>query len=203
MSWRWATKRVPCQAHTCVRQLGSCAPPCTCHPPTPTPLPRASGHVPRHGAHAQARPAAQRLFRLHAGCTERQGRAIRVAQQQGRALHCGIPPPRVVGAKLGCVRAPAGSRVTQGLCACAHATPLHRTWCCPADWSLGLPAGEEAECVAAGASFCAVATSRRTLRLFTPAGLQVSYLTGRHARERTASSLSAPAPRQRRAHADG
>ena len=32
---------------------------------------------------------------------------------------------------------------------------------------------EEAECIAAGSSFCAVATSRRHLRLFSQAGTQV------------------------------
>lgn len=36
--------------------------------------------------------------------------------------------------------------------------------------------GEEAECAAAGASFCAVATSRRHLRLFSPAGIQTHLL---------------------------
>lgn len=37
--------------------------------------------------------------------------------------------------------------------------------------------GEEAECVAAGASFCAVATSKRQLRLFSQAGLQTHLIS--------------------------
>ena len=43
-------------------------------------------------------------------------------------------------------------------------------WAANSDWSLGLPAGEEACCVAAGRSFCAAATSARLLRLFAPSG---------------------------------
>ena len=46
----------------------------------------------------------------------------------------------------------------------------YESWAPNSDWSLGLPAGEEAECVAAGAVFAAVATSRRLLRIFSQAG---------------------------------
>jgi chromosome transmission fidelity protein 4 len=40
-------------------------------------------------------------------------------------------------------------------------------WADNSEWSVGLPAGEEAECIAAGISFCAAATSARMLRIFT------------------------------------
>jgi chromosome transmission fidelity protein 4 len=50
-------------------------------------------------------------------------------------------------------------------------------WADNTDWAAGLPAGEEAECVAAGATFCAAATSARLLRLFSQAGLQTAVLT--------------------------
>eukprot|EP00887_Chlorella_sp_A99_P000454 scaffold17.g454.t1 len=46
------------------------------------------------------------------------------------------------------------------------------SWAANSDWSLGLPAGEEAVCVATGHTFCAAATSRRALRIFSQAGLQ-------------------------------
>ncbi|KAL4519312.1 hypothetical protein Ndes2437B_g05172 [Nannochloris sp. 'desiccata'] len=45
-------------------------------------------------------------------------------------------------------------------------------WAPNSEWSLGLPEGEEAECIAAGTTFAAVATNTRMLRLFTAAGLQ-------------------------------
>jgi chromosome transmission fidelity protein 4 len=45
-------------------------------------------------------------------------------------------------------------------------------WAPNSEWSLGLPEGEEAECIAAGTTFAAVATNKRMLRLFTAAGLQ-------------------------------
>jgi len=50
------------------------------------------------------------------------------------------------------------------------------SWAPNADWSMGLPAGEEAECIATGDSFCAVATSTRNLRLFSLGGLQTGIL---------------------------
>ena len=46
----------------------------------------------------------------------------------------------------------------------------YESWAPHSDWSLGLPEGEEAECVAAGQAFAAVATSKRLLRLFSQAG---------------------------------
>jgi chromosome transmission fidelity protein 4 len=45
-------------------------------------------------------------------------------------------------------------------------------WAPNSDWSLGLPEGEEAECIAAGTTFAAVVTNTRMLRLFTAAGMQ-------------------------------
>jgi len=45
-------------------------------------------------------------------------------------------------------------------------------WAPNSEWSLGLPEGEEAECIAAGTIFAAVATNKRMLRLFTAAGMQ-------------------------------
>ncbi|KAI3431740.1 hypothetical protein D9Q98_004782 [Chlorella vulgaris] len=51
------------------------------------------------------------------------------------------------------------------------------SWAANSDWSISLPKGEEAECVAAGASFCAVATSKRQLRLFSQAGLQMHLIS--------------------------
>ena len=50
------------------------------------------------------------------------------------------------------------------------------SWASNSDWSLALPAGEEVECVAAGRTFSAAATSRRCLHLFSPAGLQTAVL---------------------------
>lgn len=44
------------------------------------------------------------------------------------------------------------------------------SWAPNADWTVSLPAGEDAVAVAAGRSFCAVATSRHLLRLFSLAG---------------------------------
>lgn len=44
------------------------------------------------------------------------------------------------------------------------------SWAANSDWQLSLPEGEEATAVAAGQTFCAVATSRRMLRLFSQAG---------------------------------
>ncbi|GAB4823682.1 hypothetical protein N2152v2_010728 [Parachlorella kessleri] len=52
----------------------------------------------------------------------------------------------------------------------------YESWAPNSDWSLGLPVGEEAECVAAGAVFAAVATSCRLLRIFSQAGLQRSVI---------------------------
>ena len=49
-------------------------------------------------------------------------------------------------------------------------------WAPNSDWSFGLPAGEEASCIAAGANFVAVATTSRMLRLFSTAGLQTAVL---------------------------
>ncbi|KAI7839202.1 hypothetical protein COHA_007091 [Chlorella ohadii] len=53
----------------------------------------------------------------------------------------------------------------------------YESWAPNSDWSLALPKGEEAECAAAGSSFCAVATSWRHLRLFSQAGTQTHLLT--------------------------
>jgi chromosome transmission fidelity protein 4 len=50
-------------------------------------------------------------------------------------------------------------------------------WAANAEWSVALPAGEEAACVAVGDGFAAAATSARLLRLFTPSGLQSFLLT--------------------------
>lgn len=51
------------------------------------------------------------------------------------------------------------------------------SWAPNADWTVSLPAGEDAVAVAAGRSFCAVATSRHLLRLFSLAGLQIGVLS--------------------------
>jgi chromosome transmission fidelity protein 4 len=50
-------------------------------------------------------------------------------------------------------------------------------WAPNSEWSLGLPEGEEAECIAAGTTFAAVATNTRMLRLFTAAGLQSGVIS--------------------------
>lgn len=50
-------------------------------------------------------------------------------------------------------------------------------WAPNSEWSLGLAEGEEAECVAAGANFAAVATNARMLRLLSAAGLQTAVIT--------------------------
>ncbi|PSC69197.1 WD repeat and HMG-box DNA-binding 1 isoform B [Micractinium conductrix] len=51
------------------------------------------------------------------------------------------------------------------------------SWAQNSDWTLTLPKGEEAECAAAGGSFCALATSRRQLRFFSQAGTQTHITT--------------------------
>ncbi|KAL4439932.1 hypothetical protein ABPG75_002933 [Micractinium tetrahymenae] len=53
----------------------------------------------------------------------------------------------------------------------------YECWAPHSDWTLALPKGEEAECAAAGGSFCAVATSRRQLRLFSQAGTQTHLIS--------------------------
>lgn len=45
-------------------------------------------------------------------------------------------------------------------------------WASQSDWTIALEEGESAEAVACGASFVAVATSKRFLRVFTTSGLQ-------------------------------
>lgn len=40
------------------------------------------------------------------------------------------------------------------------------------EWSIDLPEGEEAQCVAVGTTFVAVATDRRNLRIFMIGGTQ-------------------------------
>ena len=50
-------------------------------------------------------------------------------------------------------------------------------WAPNSEWSLGLADGEEAECIAAGANFCAVATNKRMLRLLSSAGLQTAVIS--------------------------
>jgi chromosome transmission fidelity protein 4 len=45
-------------------------------------------------------------------------------------------------------------------------------WAPGSDWTVSLPAGEEAQSVAVGASFCAVATSARLLRVYSAAGVR-------------------------------
>jgi hypothetical protein len=44
-------------------------------------------------------------------------------------------------------------------------------------WTVQLPEHEVALCVAAGAGFCAAATSGQLLRCFSPAGSQVAVLS--------------------------
>lgn len=43
-------------------------------------------------------------------------------------------------------------------------------WAAHSDWSVGLPAGEAVAALAAGASFCAAATTHQLLHLFSLAG---------------------------------
>lgn len=62
----------------------------------------------------------------------------------------------------------------------ASSTAVYRpfeSWASNADWTVSLPAGEEAECVAAGTTFCAVATSERYLRIFTSGGVQKGLIS--------------------------
>lgn len=50
-------------------------------------------------------------------------------------------------------------------------------WAPKSDWTVSLPAGEEAECVVAGRQFVAVASSQRLLRIFSPAGLPIAIIS--------------------------
>lgn len=50
------------------------------------------------------------------------------------------------------------------------------SWAPGSDWTLGLPQGEEAVAVAAGATFCAAVTSKQCLRIFSISGTCVSLL---------------------------
>lgn len=62
----------------------------------------------------------------------------------------------------------------------APSTVVYRpfeSWAPNSDWSMGLPAGEEAIGVAAGTTFVAVTTSKRLLRLCTLAGMQMAVLS--------------------------
>ena len=69
------------------------------------------------------------------------------------------------------------------------------SWAANSDWQVSLPEGEEATAVAAGQTFCAVATSRRMLRLFSQAGqpallLAFSTLRSTHSGEGPVHSQS-------------
>uniref|UniRef100_M4B8K9 Uncharacterized protein n=1 Tax=Hyaloperonospora arabidopsidis (strain Emoy2) TaxID=559515 RepID=M4B8K9_HYAAE len=50
------------------------------------------------------------------------------------------------------------------------------SWASNSSWHKALPEGEDAECVAAGREFCAVATSLHTLRIYTSSGLEYALL---------------------------
>ncbi|KAG7392818.1 WD repeat and HMG-box DNA binding-domain containing protein 1 [Phytophthora pseudosyringae] len=50
------------------------------------------------------------------------------------------------------------------------------SWASNSSWHKTLPEGEDAECVAAGREFCAVATSLQTLRIYTTSGFDYALL---------------------------
>ncbi|CAI5736541.1 unnamed protein product [Hyaloperonospora brassicae] len=50
------------------------------------------------------------------------------------------------------------------------------SWASNSSWHKTLPEGEDAECVAAGREYCAVATSLHTLRIYTSSGLDYALL---------------------------
>ncbi|KAL3663203.1 hypothetical protein V7S43_011613 [Phytophthora oleae] len=50
------------------------------------------------------------------------------------------------------------------------------SWASNSSWHKTLPEGEDAECVAAGREFCAVATSLQTLRIYTTSGIDYALL---------------------------
>lgn len=50
------------------------------------------------------------------------------------------------------------------------------SWASNSSWHLALPDGEDAECVAAAAEFCAVATSLHCVRIYTTSGLEYALL---------------------------
>ncbi|GMF12680.1 unnamed protein product [Phytophthora lilii] len=50
------------------------------------------------------------------------------------------------------------------------------SWASNSSWHKTLPEGEDAECVAAGREFCAVATSLQTLRIYTASGIDYALL---------------------------
>ena len=45
------------------------------------------------------------------------------------------------------------------------------------EWTVELPPGEEAECLATGSQFVAVGTSSNLMRIFSPSGIQLAILT--------------------------
>lgn len=49
-------------------------------------------------------------------------------------------------------------------------------WAPNSSWHVELPVGEDAECVAAGAAFCAVATSLHCLRVYTTGGVEYALV---------------------------
>lgn len=53
-------------------------------------------------------------------------------------------------------------------------------WAPQSEWTQQMPEGESVECVAVGASWVAVATSQRRLRIFTSSGLEthISMISG-------------------------
>lgn len=50
------------------------------------------------------------------------------------------------------------------------------SWANNSSWHLDLPEGEDAECVAAAAEFCAVATSLHCLRIYTTSGIEYALV---------------------------
>ncbi|KAG6613964.1 WD40 repeat protein [Phytophthora cinnamomi] len=50
------------------------------------------------------------------------------------------------------------------------------SWASNSSWHKTLPEGEDAECIAAGRDFCAVATSLQTLRIYTASGIDYALL---------------------------
>ena len=57
------------------------------------------------------------------------------------------------------------------------------SWAANSDWQMSLPEGEEATAAAAGQTFCAVATSRRMLRMFSQAGARLFTCSGHSSRQ--------------------
>jgi chromosome transmission fidelity protein 4 len=79
---------------------------------------------------------------------------------------------------MGSIGAAFASPETQEAGEATPSTVFYRpfdAWAPQSDWTVTLPKGEEATCIAIGNTFVAVATSKWLLRIFSFSGIQVTW----------------------------